>query len=181
MSLYNIPAFGIRGFRIIVIHPDIVCTERAVVIGICLAVWNVVKFIKQFSPATLKYPCKQLIVFRIITVRFWKSNAVIRIIGQAHPETISLKLFIALPLQSWRFGRYPGKQAAVPVSRNLVGVYRLFKMMSVLKYLRLHAVPFFSINSSRFPSNMIAYLSGSHKVTFVGGIDKDFPGKDFFT
>src|SRR5690606_28569719 len=98
VCLDNFCPLFIRSFRIIVIHSDIVCTERTMVVCICLSIWDRIKFLKSLPPSGCKHTCQQFVFFGIVIIWLRKSNPIVRMIAETHPETISLKTLISLPI-----------------------------------------------------------------------------------
>src|SRR3546814_5811634 len=63
-----LPSFIAR-LGVIVIHPDVVAAERAVIVRIGLPVGDIIKFPEPFPPAGSKDPRQQFVTSRIVILR----------------------------------------------------------------------------------------------------------------
>src|SRR3546814_11435155 len=88
-----LPSFIAR-LGVIVIHPDVVAAERAVIVRIGLPVGDIIKFPEPFPPAGSKDPRQQFVTSRIVILRLGEGNTIIRVVAHADPETISLYPFV---------------------------------------------------------------------------------------
>src|SRR5690554_2434025 len=95
----------ITGFRIIIIHPNIVTAKGAVVVGIRFPVGNDIEFLKPLPPASIENSDQKLVLGRVIIVRPGKGDPVVRMIGHTGPEAIGLYFMIT-------FALFPGMLSA---------------------------------------------------------------------
>src|SRR5690606_37929178 len=100
MLFYDLFTAFITGFWVIVIHPDKIGTEGAMVIRICFSVRYRIKLTKSFPPARRENPSQQLVVFRVIMIGFRKRHTIIRMVTETHPEAIRLYTMIALSIRT---------------------------------------------------------------------------------
>src|SRR5690554_3107546 len=173
------PTF-VAGFRIIIVHPDIVTAKWTMVVGIRFSIGNDIEFVKPLPPSRVKNPNQQLILGRVVIVGSWKWNPIVRMIGHAGPETISLHFMVTLPLLSRMLPTNTWKKPAGRITRDPIGVYwciQYLKMVPVVKHTCLYPIPFLIIDAVSLPADMVAYPGGGHQVPFIGGIDKHLPFK----
>src|SRR5690606_34238310 len=90
----------IAGFRVFVVHSDIIRTEWPMVVCVRLSVWDHIEFIKPFSPACIEDSYQKLVLGRIVIFWLWKRNPVIGMIGHAGSKAICLDFIITLALHS---------------------------------------------------------------------------------
>src|SRR5690606_7276738 len=102
----NLPSTLIACLWIVIIHPDVVAAEGAVVVCICFTVWDDIKFIKPLPPSRIKNPNQQFVLGGIIIFGSGEGYTIIRMIRHTGSKAISLHFMVSFPLYPWVVGAY---------------------------------------------------------------------------
>src|SRR5262245_20223550 len=176
-----VAAFVTR-FGVIVVVPDVVRAERAVIVGVGFVIGNAVEFLKSFAPASLKNPQHQFVLLRIVPGRFQEGNTVFGVVGQAHAEAIRLQFVVRRAVFARWSGGNARQNAAFRIARNPVRADFIFdraEMMSVMQHTGLHAIPLFAVLSFGLTTYVVTDTCGSHQIAFVGGVNEHLAGVRF--
>ena len=168
------PAF-IRCFRVVVVEADVVCAERTVVVGVGFVIRDRIELVEPFTPASFEHSNQQLVLVRVVTIGFREGNAVLRIIRQAHAETVGLNPVVGLAKLAGGIRADSRQQSTRWVTGYDIGADRFFqysKVVPVVKDACLNSVPVFTVLSTRFATNVVVYLGRCQQVAFVCCIDK---------
>ena len=93
--LQNFPPALVRTFGIVVVEADVVGAERAVVVGVGLAIGDRIELLKSFTPAGVQDSEQQFVLSGVVSLGFRKGNAISCVIRQAHAKAVGLDAFVA--------------------------------------------------------------------------------------
>ena len=176
-----LPTF-VRRLGVVVVHPNVIEAERAVVVGVRLAVGQEVELVERLAPARVEHADEEFILGSVVARRLREGGAVVRMVGRAPAVAVGLDALIAFAAHAGGVGGDPGQEAGGRVAGDLVGADRLLhcaKVMAVVEDADLVAVPFLAVGGIGFAADMVADTGRGQEVALVGRVDEHLPLEGF--
>ncbi len=164
-------ASGVIAVGVVVVHPNVVAGNGAVVVRVGLVVRHLLTVAHDVKYAGLEVSQQQFIAGRFIAGRLGERKLVLLVVGQAQPEIISLHALVPLPQVSRASGMDVGQQAAGRVAGHDIGVDRELEIVPPL--LRLDAVERFVVLAVGLAAEGVVDTGPGHQIAFVTGINED--------
>ena len=91
----NLAATFVGAIGVVVVHADVVGVEGAVVVGVGFVIGEVVELLEDFIPTGGEDAGVEFVLGGVVAGGFWKGDAVLGFVGEAHAEAVGLDLVVA--------------------------------------------------------------------------------------
>ena len=164
-------AFGVAGFGVVVILPDEVGRKSGPVVGVGLSVGHRRIDPRHLVESGLAVAEEQFVERFVVADRFFKWDAILRMIGQTHAEAVGLDAAVGSALGPGSFRIDPGKKSALAITGDDMGIDSGKKLM-VFGMSRLDAVEGFVVGGVRLATYGEGNSGTCQQVTLVGAVEK---------
>ena len=162
-------------FGPVVVHPDVVGGDGAVVVGVRFAVGHRHRVVERDGRARLVVAGQQRVVVGIVTSRAGPGDLVGRVLRHAHPEAVGLDAAVSRPVRRRLVGRDALQQAAGGIALPHIGIDGRLKLME--GPVELRAVERLAVLGVRLPPHGIGNARHRQQVALVRGVD-EHPGAE---
>ena len=166
-------AGGVVAIGVVVVHPDVIGGESAVVVGIGLAVGHVLVVAPDVAPSLLDVAEVEFVAEGVVAFGFGEGNAVGGVVGEAHAEAVGLDAVVAGAFGAGVAALDAREESAFGIAGDEEGVDVVEELVGA-GVVGLDAVEGFSVFGIGFAPDGVCDAGLGHEVTFVGGIDEYF-------